>query len=280
LKSGFVSKVTPAIDPVVLIRSAGEMASGIAWCLYMANLRRICMVDLDMPLCVRRTVAFCTALGSGSASVEGVHAIAARSGEDILAAWRDGYLAVMRVSDWQAVQQIRPAVVVDAIIAKRNIATRIADAPLVIGLGPGFVAGSDCHLVVETHRGHHLARILERGSAQPNTGTPGDIAGFTAERVLRAPRDGCFETRHVIGDRVSKGEVVGSVEGVTITAGIDGIVRGLIGSGTVVTAKLKLGDIDPRGSIEHCHTISDKARALGGAVLEAIMRHANRGLAA
>ncbi|MCL4746805.1 MAG: EF2563 family selenium-dependent molybdenum hydroxylase system protein [Burkholderiaceae bacterium] len=266
----------PPISPIVLIRSAGEMASGIAWRLHRANIRRLCMVELDDPLCVRRSVAFCPALESPSATVEGVEAIAARSSGDIASAWRAGTIPIVRTNDWAAIDDIRPDVVVDAIIAKRNLGTRIDDAALVIGLGPGFEASVDCHLVIETNRGHHLGRLIEAGRAEPDTGTPGDVAGFTTHRVLRAPVAGTFHSQHVIGQRVALGEIVGRVGDAAVNAGIDGVLRGLIRPGTVVEAGLKLGDIDPRCAPEHCHTVSDKARALGGAVLEALMRHFNR----
>lgn len=266
----------PPISPVVLLRSAGEMASGIAWRLFGANIRRLCMVDLGDPLCVRRTVAFCPALEAGAATVEGVEAVAARTASDIASAWQAGRIPVVRTGDLAAIEGFEPDVVVDAIIAKRNLGTRITDAPLVIGLGPGFEAALDCHLVVETNRGHHLGRLIYAGAAEPDTGTPGDIAGFTAQRVLRAPANGVFTTDLAIGRRIARGETVGTVGGVPVAAGVDGILRGLIRPGTAVTAGLKLGDIDPRCEPEHCHTVSDKARALGGAVLEAIMRHCNR----
>lgn len=269
-------KTLPQISPIVVIRSAGEMASGIAWRLYMANIRRLVLVDLGEPLCVRRTVAFCPALEAGSCTVEGVDATAARSADQIHAAWRVRRIPVIRTSDWLAIDDIKPAVVVDAILAKRNLGTRIDDAPLVIGLGPGFEAGGDCNFVVETNRGHHLGRVIEKGAAEPNTGAPGDIAGFTVERVLRAVCNGRFESRHAIGDQVAKGEPVGRVGDVPVVAGVDGVLRGLIRSGTIVAAGLKLGDVDPRCQPDHCYTVSDKARALGGGVLEAILRHANR----
>lgn len=264
------------LSPFILIKSAGEMASGIAWRLYMANMRRLCMVDLAEPLCVRRTVSFCPALESGSAVVEGVEAVAVRSRSEIQAAWQAGCIPVISRNDWAAVAGMAPDVVVDAIVAKRNLGTRIDEAPLVVGLGPGFEAGVDCHFVIETNRGHHLGRVIAAGRAEANTGTPGDIAGYTEERVLRAPAAGVFISHHGIGDRVAMGEVVGEVEGTPVAAGTGGVLRGLIRSGTAVPERLKLGDIDPRCETGHCHTISDKARALGGAVLEAVMRHGNR----
>jgi xanthine dehydrogenase accessory factor len=264
------------VSPIVLIRGAGEMASAVAWRLYMANIRRICMTELDAPLCVRRTVSFCTALEAGCARVEGMEACAAASLAEVKQAWREGRIAVVGRSRWDSIADLAPDVVVDAILAKRNIGTHVGDAPLVIALGPGFVAGRDCHLVIETNRGHHLGRIITEGAAEPNTGIPGDIAGHTEARVLRSAIAGVFKSERQIGDRVAPGETVGYVAGVPVTASIGGILRGLLRTGTEVSNGVKLGDIDPRARPDYCHTISDKARAIGGAVLEGVMRHHNR----
>ncbi len=266
------------VSPFIVVKSAGEMASAIAWRLYMANLRRICMLDLDRPLCVRRQVSFCTALESGAAVVEGVRAVAARDWGGIEAAWDAQHIAVVSTTDWGQIEAETPApdVVIDAILAKRNLGTRRDEARLVIGLGPGFTAGEDCHLVIETNRGHDLGRIIASGSAEGNTGIPGDIGGHTDERVLRAPAAGTFVSLRAIGDSVRRNEVIGQVAGHPVTARLDGMLRGLIRPGTVVSAGLKLGDIDPRAKREHCHTISDKARAIAGAALEAVMRYCNR----
>jgi xanthine dehydrogenase accessory factor len=146
------------------------------------------------------------------------------------------------------------------------------EAPLVIGLGPGFYAGKDVHLAIETNRGHNLGIIITSGEAEPNTGTPGPIGGFTEERVLRAPCDGQFQSVRNIGDRVNKNEVLGSVAGVEVRSRIDGVLRGLIRPNSQVTQGLKIGDIDPRGEASYCFTISDKARAISGSVLEAVLR--------
>ena len=266
------------VSPFIVVKGAGEMASAVAWRLYMANLRRICMLDLDHPLCVRRQVAFCTALESGAAVVEGVRAVAARNWGGIQAAWKAQSIAVVSTTDWARIETETPArdVLVDAILAKRNLGTRKDEAPLVIGLGPGFTAGEDCHLVIETNRGHDLGRIIASGSAEPNTGIPGDIAGHTDDRVLRAPASGIFESQRAIGDSVYRNDVIGQVAGHPVTARLDGMLRGLIRPGTAVTAGLKLGDIDPRGKREHCRTISDKARAIAGAALEGVMRYCNQ----
>jgi len=264
------------VSPFIVVKSAGEMASAIAWRLYMANMRRICMLDLDDPLCVRRQVSFCAALESGAAIVEGVRAVAARDRDEIDAAWTTQAIAVVRITDWERIEGLAPDVVIDAILAKRNLGTSKDEARLVIALGPGFTAGADCHLVIETNRGHDLGRIITCGSAEPNTGIPGDIAGHTDERVLRAPVAGTFQSQRAIGDMVRRNDVVGQVAGHPVIARLDGMLRGLIRPGTAVIAAMKLGDIDPRGKREHCHTISDKARAIAGAVLEGVMRYCNR----
>lgn len=268
------------LSPFVLVKSAGEMGSAIAWRLHMANMGRICMLDLENPLCVRRRVSYCTALHTGATTVEGVEALAARDPDAVEGAWRAGKIAVMRTTDWNRARKPSPEVVIDAILAKRNLGTRKDEARLVIALGPGFEAGVDCHFVIETNRGHDLGRIIASGSAQANTGDPGDIAGFTTERVLRAPASGPFRTTLDIGSMVRKGEVIGQVAGQTVSAGLDGVLRGLIRPGTEVLKGVKLGDVDPRGRREYCDTISDKARSIAGAVLEAIMRELNRPVAA
>jgi xanthine dehydrogenase accessory factor len=198
------------------------------------------------------------------------------NGAELGGAWKNGMIAIRVDPRGDAVRSVQPEVFIDATVAKRNLGIAITDAPLVIALGPGFTAGKDCHLVVETNRGHNLGRLITSGEAEPNTGIPGNIGGFTTERVLRAPADGPFTARKKIGDRVAKGEVVGRVGTETVTAPIDGILRGLIRPGIKVTTGLKIGDVDPRGDATYCHTVSEKARALGGAVLEAILSFHNK----
>lgn len=268
--------VKPPLSPMVLIRGAGEMASAIAWRLHRANIHRIVMLELEAPLCVRRKVSFSTVLDTGLAVVEGVAAATARNAEQIEDAWAQRQVAVVLTTDWEQVDALHPDVVIDAILAKRNIATDKSDAPLVIALGPGFEAGRDCHLVIETNRGHDLGRIIAAGPATANTGVPGSISGYAKERVLRAPATGIFLTKMDIGDFVQKGDVIGHVGDCPITAQLSGMLRGLIRSGISVRDGLKLGDIDPRGEREYCTTISDKARAISGSVLECVMRYLNR----
>jgi xanthine dehydrogenase accessory factor len=256
----------------IVIKGAGEMASAVAWRLYMANFKKILMLDVATPLAVRRRVSFCEALHDGSQTVEGVKAIMAGAIGGIHTAWEQGRIAVAADPKWLLLQQVRPEVVVDAILAKKNLGTRMTDAELVIGLGPGFTAGQDVHMVIETNRGHDLGRILTTGSAQANTGVPGAIAGYARERVLRSPAAGYFQTTRSIGDLVKTEEIIGTVAGQKVTSRIDGVLRGLIRSETKVTRGLKIGDVDPRGQKQFCHTISEKARAIGGSVLEAVLR--------
>jgi xanthine dehydrogenase accessory factor len=248
------------------------MASAVAWRLYMANFKKILMLETADPLAVRRKVSFCEAVHEGSQTVEGVEAVLANTIEDIQTAWGQGRIAVAADPSWRLLEKISPQVVVDAILAKKNLGTRMTEAELVIGLGPGFKAGDDVHMVIETNRGHDLGRIITTGSAEANTGVPGAIAGYTEERVLRAPATGQFKTSRSIGDLVKAGEIICTVAGQKVSGRIDGALRGLIRSDTTVTRGLKIGDVDPRGRRQYCKTISEKARSIGGSVLEAILR--------
>lgn len=254
------------------IKGAGEMASAIAWRLYMANMRRIFMMEIPYPLAVRRGVCFCEAVHEKSKTVEGVEAVRADSIEDVQRIWDKEEIAVVVDPEWMSREKLRPDVMVDAIVSKKNLGTTKTEACLVIGLGPGFVAGNDVHMVIETNRGHNLGRVITFGSAEADTGIPGDIGGYTVERVLRAPAKGLFRAKLEIGDTVRCGEVLGVVDGVEVQAKIAGVIRGLIRSNIKVTQGLKLGDIDPRGDKNYCYTISDKAMAIAGSVLEAVLR--------
>jgi len=261
---------------VVGIKGAGEMASAVAWRLYQARIRTIFMMEADNPLAVRREVSFCEAVHDGKQTVENVTAILAEDVKQVPSIWHNGHLALLVDPAWHTLSHIKPDVLVDAILAKRNLGTGLHEADLVVALGPGFTAGEDAHLVIETNRGHDLGRILTAGAAEPNTGIPGAIGGFAEERVLRAPSEGTFTASRAIGDLVKSGETVGSVGGRGVAARIDGILRGLIRDDQHVAAGLKLGDIDPRSEVRFCYTISDKARAIAGSVLEAILRKYNK----
>lgn len=264
--------MSPLNQLVIGIKGAGEMASAVAWRLFSAHFHKICMMEKDHPLAVRREVSYCEAVIEGSKKVEDVEAVIVRGLKGIQDAWQNRKIAVIIDPEWKIVQKVHPNVMVDAILAKKNLGTTLAEARLVIGLGPGFCAGKDVHMVVETNRGHNLGRIITSGCAEPNTGIPGSIGGQSVKRVLRAPTTGLFRAHCSIGDLVKNGDPIGSVAKLEIRAEIDGILRGLIRSGTKVVAGLKLGDIDPRGEREFCYTISDKARAIAGSVLEAVLR--------
>lgn len=261
---------------VVGIKGAGEMASAIAWRLYNANIRKILMAEVREPLAVRREVSFCEVVYRAHKEVEGVKGVLVGDELSLRMAWQEGFVAVAIDPQWEFLKSVRPHVIVDAILAKRNLGTNLAEAPLVLALGPGFRAGVDCHMVIETNRGHNLGRIITDGEAEPNTGIPGEIAGHTEDRVIRAPSDGVFRARLSIGDMVKEGDVVGEIEGCEVRVKVRGVLRGLIRDGTRVSKGLKLGDVDPRGRKEYCYTISDKARAIAGSVLEAILRVYNR----
>jgi xanthine dehydrogenase accessory factor len=265
-------KPTSLNQLIVGIKGAGEMASAVAWRLFCANIQKIYMMEVEHPLAVRRAVSFCEVIYENSHKVEDVEAVKVSNPEGIRETWENHKIAVIVDPQWRLLKKLRPDVTVDAILAKKNLGTNLAEAPLVVGLGPGFRAGKDVHMVIETNRGHNLGRIITSGSAEPNTGIPGSIGGHDVKRVLRAPARGVFTALHSIGDPVKSGEVIGSVENQAIPAEIDGVLRGLIQSGTKVAAGLKLGDIDPRGKREFCYTISDKARAIAGSVLEAVLR--------
>ncbi len=260
----------------VLIRGAGEMASGVAHRLYQSHFR-LCMLEIPKPLAVRREVSFCEAIYDSEKEVEGVCAKFISRPEDISSVWKEGKIPILIDPEGKKTRKfLKPHVVIDAILAKKPLGTIIDDAPLVIGLGPGFTAGKDVHIVIETNRGHHLGRMILNGSAEPDTGIPGEIGGYTIERVLRTMKSGIFRAQKSIGDRASKGSVVAVVDDFPVIAKISGVVRGLIRDGTEVKKGMKVGDIDPRGKREHCFTISEKARAIGGGVLEAILYWFNK----
>lgn len=255
---------------MIIIKGAGDLASGVAVRLAHCGFP-IVMTDLPHPTSIRRTVCFSEAVLKGEFTVENVTAEYAGSTEEIHSILQKNRIAVLADPEAVCVKTLRPDVVVDAILAKRNIGTRITDAPIVIALGPGFIAGEDCHAVIETMRGHDLGRVILNGPAAPNTGIPGNIGGFTSERVLRAPKNGVFtEIRH-IGDLIGKGDPIAEVDGTKILAPLSGVIRGLLPTGTPVYAGMKSGDVDPRCVPDHCRTVSDKARAIGGGVLEAIL---------
>ena len=256
---------------LIVIRGAGDIASGVALRLRHAGFD-VVMTDLPHPTAIRRSVCFSEAIRFGRMQVEDVNARFAASAEFVPDILRSGEIAVLADESGACLSLLRPNVVVDAVLAKKNLGTRIMDAPVVIALGPGFTAGEDCHAVIETMRGHTLGRVILSGAALPNTGVPGVIGEYAAERVLRAPCSGIFRTRHDIGDLVEKDEIIAEVDGTPLRTQIAGMVRGLLPDGTPVFAGDKAGDVDPRGASVDYRKVSDKALAIGGGVLEAILR--------
>lgn len=255
-----------------VIRGGGDLATGVVWRLTRAGWP-VVACELPTPLTVRRTVAVSSAVIDGEIDVEGMRAVLVADADEAIELAATGVVAVLVSPELPA----RGAdVVVDARLAKCNIDTSIDDAPLVIGLGPGFVAGHDCHAVVETQRGPHLGRVLWSGSAEANTGTPGVVGGRGEERVLRAPIDGTVAWDVAIGDLVEGGQPLGHVGDVSIDAPFAGMVRGLISERVSLTAGLKIGDVDPRCERSACDEISDKALAIGGGVVEAVSTWLNR----
>jgi xanthine dehydrogenase accessory factor len=255
---------------LVVVRGAGEMATGVAYRLAKSGFR-VVLTDIAQPLAVRRAVSFSEAVWDGRKTVEG---LTARLIENVAQAWETwaaGELPLLVDPKTKCVDELKPQVVVDALLAKCNTGLSRDMAPFTRGLGPGFLAPQQVHLAIETMRGHDLGRLIYRGTPLANTSNPGAMAGFTHQRVLRAPADGEFTTDYELGDRVEKGECVAKVGGRAVVAQVSGILRGLIRPGIRAGQGLKVGDIDPRGRIEYLHTISDKARALGGSVLEGIM---------
>ena len=254
----------------VWIKGAGDLATGIACRLHRSGFQ-VMMTEIKVPTTVRRTVAFSPAVYEGEAVVEGIRAVRCETLEAADEAVNKGLVAVLVDETGETARGWNADAVVDAIIAKRNTGTSLTDAPVVIGVGPGFTAGVDCHCVVETKRGHNLGRCLYEGFAAPNTGVPGIIGGYGKERVVRAPEAGIFRGVREIGDRVEAGETVGWVGDAPVRTEIAGILRGILQDGVPVHAGMKAGDVDPRDVRDHCNSVSDKALAVAGGVLEGIL---------
>ena len=274
---------------LIICRGGGDLATGIVHRLFRAGFP-VLVLETDSPAAIRRQVSFSEAVYDGTATVEGVTAerIASANRASVNHVLEEGRVPLLVDPEGSSIPLLKPDIVVDAIIAKKNLGNAKEMAPLVIGVGPGFTAGEDVDLVVESMRGHNLARIFTTGSALPNTGIPGNIGGFTKERVLHAEAAGYMKNIRQIGDIVEKGEEIariyekmtedGTFSGsyVSVEASISGIIRGLIREGYHFQKGFKIADIDPRESeLANCFTISDKARSIGGSVLEAVCGYVN-----
>ncbi len=255
---------------LIYIRGAGDIASGVALRLHRSGFRLL-MSEIAAPLAVRRAVSFSEAVYTGRATVEGAEAILIAEIGALSCALDREQIAVVVDPDGDWIENLRPEVIIDARMRKQPPEIDLTAAPLVIGLGPGFTAGEHCHAVVETKRGHRLGSVLWRGQALADTGEPDAVQGHTHARVVRAPVAGAFAARVDIGDLVEKGQALGEIEDTAIIAPIAGVVRGLLRSGSRVESGLKIGDIDPRADKRACYLVSDKALAVSGGVLEAIL---------
>ena len=261
---------------LIIVRGGGDMATAVIHRLWRAGFR-VLALEAEHPAAIRRQVAISEAVYDGMTTVEGMTAVCVQSQDEMQRVWNSGQVPIMVDPRGDSIAKLSPDVVVDAIIAKKNLGTHMDMAPLTIALGPGFIAGEDVHAVIETMRGHNLGRIITQGSAQPNTGIPGKIGGYAAERVIHAPCSGVIHSVRAIGDSVQQGDVIAVIENdggrEAVPASISGLIRGLIRDGYTVAKGFKIADIDPRQEeYANCFTISDKARCIAGSVLELVCR--------
>ena len=255
---------------VILVIGGGDLGTGVAHRLHRAGFK-VVVTELAEPTVIRRAVAFASAAYEGQVDVDGVEARLVSGIESVWPLLEQHIVPVLADPEGTARSSLKPHVIVDARMAKRNLGVTLNDAPIVIGLGPGFSAGDDVHAVVETNRGHNLGRLILKGKAEPNTREPGRVHGHGRQRVLWAPCAGRLRSEARIGEQIEETQVVAWVEEQAVRASISGVLRGLAHDGLLVRKGQKVGDIDPRGITEYCFTISDKARAIGGSVLEAIL---------
>jgi len=257
-------------DPRVLIRGGGDLASGVAVRLHRSGFE-VLVTELPNPLVVRRTVSFAEAVFSQSVQVEEITGRLAQAYSQVREILDQSEVAVMVDPDLANLTEFSPLVLVDARMRKRPPETGLDAAPLVIGLGPGFTAGVDCHAVIETMRGHFLGRVIWEGAPLADTGIPDTVLGKDAERVLRAPEDGVLQSFKQIGDLISDGDLIARVNGEDLRAPFNGVLRGLVHDGLPVRVGMKIGDLDPRSDPVYTRLVSDKSLAIGGAVLEAVL---------
>lgn len=255
---------------LVIFRGGGDVATGGIQKVFRTGFKTL-VLEKDQPLCVRRYVSAAQAMIDGQIQIEDFKAVKVKNPGEIERAREEGLLPVISDQDGLYIERLQPLAVVDGILAKRNTGTRRGMAPITIGLGPGFEAGKDVDVVIETNRGHDCGRLIFGGRAQENTGVPGNIMGYTIERILRSPADGRIEVLYDIGSFVKKDQVLAKVSGKEVKSQLDGMVRGMIGNGTPVKEGMKVGDVDPRTERKNTGTISDKSRLIGGGVLEAIL---------
>ncbi|NKF05558.1 EF2563 family selenium-dependent molybdenum hydroxylase system protein [Clostridium gasigenes] len=259
------------MEDIIVVRGGGDIATGTIQKLYRSGFK-VLVLEIDKPTAIRRNVAFSDAVYNGNTTVEGIKASLAKNEYEINKNWDNKIIPIAVDSSGELINKIKPNIVIDAILAKKNMGTCKKMAPITIALGPGFNAGKDVDIVIETMRGHNLGKLIFEGSAIENTGVPGEIGGYSKERVIYSNNDGVIKNISNIGDIVEKGQVIALIGEENVLATISGILRGIIKDGTDVCKGLKIGDIDPRlKELENYNTISDKARSIGGGVLEAVL---------
>jgi xanthine dehydrogenase accessory factor len=258
------------MTPYVFIWGGGDLASGVALRLQRVGMR-VLVVERPQPLAVRRSVSFAQAVYDGAITIEDVTGRLIQSADEMESCWQAGEVPVIVDPDLSFIDEHRPTVLVDGRMRKKAFPLDLSMAELVIGLGPGFTVGENCHAAVETNRGHFLGRVYLEGGPEADTGIPGRVQAYAAERVLHAPADGIVETLVEIGDTVVEGDPILQIAGQAAVAPFDGVVRGLIHDGVEARAGMKVGDVDPRPETFRCWFVSEKSLAIGGGVLEAIL---------
>lgn len=260
----------PEAPARALLRGGGDLATGVAARLHRAGFQ-ILVTEIEEPLAVRRLVALAEAVYAGRVEVEELVGQRADSGEDVESIWDHGEIPVGVDPEAEYLSRFDFDALIDARMRKQPPETSLDAAPVVVGLGPGFTAGEDCHAVVETNRGHHMGRVFWEGQAEADTGVPEPVRGYDVDRVLRAPDDGELQARVPLAAHVSKDQLIAEVGGTPLTAPFEGVLRGLLHDGVRVVKGTKIGDLDPRGDVRYCYEISDKSLAIGGGVLEALL---------
>jgi xanthine dehydrogenase accessory factor len=261
-------------DIKVLIRGGGEVASAVAHKLHRSHFK-VCLTEIPQPIAVSRGASFCEVVYDGVVEVEGVKARRIDTYEEIASVWEGNEIPLLIDPQATVKGWLKPDIMIDAIMAKRNTGTALNNAPCVIGLGPGFYAGKDVHMVVETNNSENLGKLILQGEAEPNTGIPLEVGLLTRERAMFSPNEGVFHASLKIGDMVKKGDIVGFIEDVPIKTQTDGVLRALLRNGLHINNGTKLGEIDPRGEKWLCNAIRPRMRTIAGGVLEAILMHLN-----
>lgn len=261
-------------NKTIVVRGAGEMASGVIHKLFNSGYT-VYALEKPQPVCVRRLVCFANAFYEHKTEVEGVQSILVENLDDAHKATEQKLIPLLVDPDGVSIKEINPFAVIDGRMLKKDITQNISSSPILIGLGPGFTTGQNCHMVIETNRGDDLGKVIHEGKAREHTGIPAEVNNYTHERVLRSPADGIFKAHVTIGDLVGTNDIVGKVNDIAIKSKFDGTVRGLIHDGLTVMTDQKVGDINPGSDKDICLKISDKASAIGNGVLEAL-RHISK----